>query len=99
MPRTGLPLEEIRAVADNSLGVIRAGPELEAAAGKLASTNDPGGHPAASLVAWLLARSALRREESRGGHFRSDFPESRPEWRLRQTVSLEGWGRLDVVAG
>jgi len=99
VPGTGLPLEEIRAVADNSLGVIRAGPELEAAAGKLASTNDPGGHRAASLVAWLLARSALRREESRGGHFRSDFPESSPEWRLRQTVSLEGWGRLHVAAG
>ncbi len=30
VPGTGLPLEEIRAVADNSLGVIRAGPELEA---------------------------------------------------------------------
>jgi L-aspartate oxidase len=26
-------------------------------------------------VGWLIARAALRREESRGGHFRADFPQ------------------------
>jgi len=28
-----------------------------------------------ATVAWLMARAALRREESRGGHFRADFPQ------------------------
>lgn len=37
----------------------------------------------------LIARAALRREESRGGHFRTDFPESRAEWEHHVLDSLE----------
>lgn len=33
-------------------------------------------------LALLVTRAALWREESRGGHFRSDFPEPRDEWRV-----------------
>jgi len=33
-------------------------------------------------VARLAAIGALAREESRGVHYRSDFPETRPEWRV-----------------
>ncbi len=32
--------------------------------------------PRALVVSELIVRSALRREESRGGHFRSDFPDT-----------------------
>jgi L-aspartate oxidase len=33
-------------------------------------------------LAALVTRAALWREESRGGHFRSDFPDSREDWRV-----------------
>ena len=33
-----------------------------------------------SLTAQLIAKSALMREESRGGHYRSDFPLPRNVW-------------------
>jgi len=35
-----------------------------------------------ALVGWVMAEAALRREESRGAHYRIDFPESRRHWRL-----------------
>lgn len=41
-------------------------------------------------LATLVARAALWREESRGGHFRSDFPERRDEWRVH---SIQHAGR------
>jgi L-aspartate oxidase len=37
-------------------------------------------------VALLIARCALAREESRGGHFRTDFPETRPEFQKHSHV-------------
>ena len=39
-------------------------------------------------VVSLITRAALAREESRGGHYRTDFPDKRPEFQKHSLVSL-----------
>ncbi|MDO8143870.1 MULTISPECIES: L-aspartate oxidase [unclassified Isoptericola] len=45
-------------------------------------------------VARALVRAAAVRTESRGGHFRADFPDRDPAWERRVTVALEDDGTL-----
>jgi L-aspartate oxidase len=40
-------------------------------------------------LAQLVAKAALWREESRGAHFRTDFPEPRDEWRSHSVQKLD----------
>jgi L-aspartate oxidase len=79
----------IREIAWLDCGIVRSGDGLRRACDTL------GGLSLAKLskttrekyelrnlhtVALLIARCALAREESRGGHFRTDFPDARPEF-------------------
>jgi aspartate oxidase len=41
------------------------------------------------LVARLVASAALDREESRGAHYREDFPHPLPEWRRHQSLTMD----------
>ncbi|HWJ85521.1 MAG TPA: FAD-binding protein, partial [Cellulomonas sp.] len=45
-------------------------------------------------VATALTLAALTREESRGGHVRTDFPAPADEWRVRLELSLDPTGHL-----
>jgi len=96
-PRRGLPLEEVRRLADRDLGLLRTGDQLAALVDRLSGVDEPDGSHAATVVAWLLVQAALRREESRGGQFREDFSEMDDRWRVRQAVDRHGWSLLPVL--
>lgn len=92
---------EVRAVAWNSCGILRSGPELAAANVKLRSRNmEAMTAPSRSefelrnihQVARLISAAALAREESRGGHYRTDFPAKSPLFK-KHSLILRNVGR------
>lgn len=86
-----LSLREVRGLFDRSLGVVREGSGLSEAVARLAISLAAR---APLLVGALASRAALMREESRGSHFRLDFPFGRLR-HSRTAVSRDGWATLD----
>src|SRR5215208_695488 len=86
------------------VGVVRSGEGLAVAMAELERLNvdlgDPGpeGFEVANLVQLgrAVAELALRREESRGGHWRSDHPAPVETWRVRQTLPRTDGGELEA---
>jgi L-aspartate oxidase len=73
----------------DKVGIIRSGKSLEEAASILATWESllpqPSDRPSYELnnlvlCARLVTEAALLRKESRGAHFRTDFPQTLPEW-------------------
>jgi L-aspartate oxidase len=99
-PTFALPPEELRRRAWEALGLERDAAGLE---GLLEELNRPRMAPSVVAsraeaearnltdVAWAMAVSALFREESRGAHYRRDFPET-DEVRFRGHTLLDAAG-------
>jgi L-aspartate oxidase len=80
---------DLQALMWESVGIVRNGEGLRQAATTLSNwqassrlDDDRASHELANLILCgrLVAEAALLREESRGSHYRSDFPNTRPEW-------------------
>src|SRR5256886_4936791 len=83
-------------------GVLRSRASLSGTAAALADLATPGQRPntasweATNLltVATALVAAALRREETRGCHWREDFPNASPGWRGHLLAGFDGDDRL-----
>jgi L-aspartate oxidase len=49
-------------------------------------------------VAYLILKSAAFRTESRGGHYRLDYPDADPRWQAHTLVQYEQWWKSDEGA-
>jgi L-aspartate oxidase len=83
MTPAGVVLKMIRDIMWNKVGILRSGKELAESVRLLATLELPrSAHPGRAehelrnlhVLATVIARSGLAREESRGSHYRSDFP-------------------------
>jgi L-aspartate oxidase len=83
---------ELRQTMSDHVGVIRDATGLKSALRTIARLESACGGSVSFLnmtaTATLIAASALSREESRGGHCRSDFPDSNPGEGQRSQLTL-----------
>ena len=92
-----LTADEIRALAWENCGILRDAEGLQAACCRLENADRPGiaASPQSAEVAnmrhvaSLIARCALAREESRGAHFRRDYPQKETAF-LKHSVVRKG---------
>jgi L-aspartate oxidase len=91
------PFKVLRQLMSDCVGVVRTRESLTRAIRGIAELERANKRLRfANIVttAKLIAIAALQRTESRGGHFRADCPDERPEWRRRTYLTLAQAERL-----
>ena len=97
-------VRELRELMWSHVGVERNGDDLAAARTRFDEALVEAGSARLrnlALVGRLVSEAALRREESRGGHFRTDFPQRDDEYEHRNPLSIppENGTHFDVADG
>ncbi len=90
-PFTALPhdsLQQLRKAMSAECGVVRSHEGLVRLALEIDQLIGQHGHAHALMTAHLMTNFALARRESRGGHFRSDFPDMRAAQRQFSMATL-----------
>ncbi len=86
--------DRVRAVLSRHAGVRRSGAGLDQAAAELSRLGDG---PIVTVARAVVAAAAAR-HESRGCHWRADYPTTRPNWARRVVVRLGPSGRPEAGA-
>ncbi len=90
-------LKDLKKIMWEKVGIVRNAEKLTLAIEKLseiALSSSSWQVRNSAILGLSIAISAMRREESRGGHFRSDFPYEREEFKFHSTFSLKDLERL-----
>ncbi|MGV8853119.1 MAG: L-aspartate oxidase [Devosia sp.] len=87
-------VQQLRRVMTDLVGVERDASGLRNALRQIARLEATAEHVTSAFLnmttsATLVAAAALKRTESRGGHFRTDFPDTDPQWEHHTAMTLE----------
>jgi L-aspartate oxidase len=85
----------VRPIMAQHAGVLRDEAGLAAAVGALVALADAGGAASdPACLGLMMVQAMLRRQESRGGHWRTDFPAPSPAFARRMTLTLDEARRM-----
>lgn len=88
------PVQDLRQIMTDLVGVERSADTLRLALRRILELEDTAPGVTRQFLnmttsATLVAAGALLREESRGGHYRTDFPQTRDDWAHHTTMTLD----------